>query len=169
MWYCTEGTSNPKIIDTGRFDRMEKKASIDYDEDIPTLLNQSHADLTFFQIFVFTGFCLRERGCGNTLVEGACSGGHFQSLLWGLSCPPLARRRCTCTPGRAGPQGWGAGMGHAGGADPEEPWGPSGLCTPVPSRGTGVHWKCSKNRERRACCNFSILFLISLKESSSWQ
>ena len=55
-WFCTEETSNPKIIYTGRFDRTEKKASMDYDKDRPTLLNQTiglQPHVVFFFQFLF--------------------------------------------------------------------------------------------------------------------
>lgn len=62
-WSCTEGTSNPKIVYTGHFDRIEKKAAIDCDKDIPTLLNHTVECQpgVFFQNFVLAGLCWQEQ------------------------------------------------------------------------------------------------------------
>lgn len=82
-WFCTEETSNPKIIYTGRFDRNWKKASMDYDRDRPTLLNQT----TGLQpcVFFFSNFCLHwtldcQPFLGGSLLLGPLE--NFQGILW---------------------------------------------------------------------------------------
>lgn len=56
-------TSKPKIVYTGHFDRIEKKAAIDCDKDIPTLLNHTVECQpgVFFQNFVLAGLCWQEQ------------------------------------------------------------------------------------------------------------
>lgn len=79
--FYTEETSNARIIYTGRFDRTEKKASMDYDEDRATLLNQT----TGLQPHFFSNFCLRwtldcQPFLGGSLLLGPLE--NFRGILW---------------------------------------------------------------------------------------
>lgn len=60
-WSCTEGTSNPKIVYTGHFDRIEKKLLLTVTRIYqPFSITQSSVSQTFFSDFCFHWALLAE-------------------------------------------------------------------------------------------------------------
>lgn len=171
--YCTEGTSNPKIIYTGHFDRIEEKR----------LLTMTRVDQPFsvkqlgFSLMLFSNFCFHWTLCAKTQWTEAISRkepivraalellGHppgqqgpspgSEEAVTSPTCPPPRRLRDSPHGARKrklrGLRGRLIGSIHS------------------TEQGIILYWKCRENRGRWTCCNFTILFLILLKESSSWQ